>query len=123
MFSGAESLSLSEATSRGGQKVAFGLLWINLATAFLILVLLTVMRISGAREILRVLGCSFVYANITGLIAMTVVNALATRPGLRRLSRIPVLLLGVVLCTALGCLLAQALLVWMHFGVPTDFWP
>jgi LytS/YehU family sensor histidine kinase len=64
-----------------------------------------------------------VYANLTGLLGTWVLGGLAEKVLFSKLPMVPVLSLGLIVFTALGCLLAQVLLLETGFVVPPHFWP
>lgn len=107
--------------ARTKQKWGLSLLWINLAVAVVVLVLVAGNQISSVRELLHALAYALVYANLTGLLGVWALSALAEKLALRSpLS--PVVAVGVILLSALGCLLAQVLLMQIGFVVPQHFW-
>ncbi len=102
---------------------AFSLLWINLAVAMVVLILIVANQISSVRRLLQVLAYALVYANLTGILGTLVIGAIAQRLTLRKLPLIPVVAAGIILFTPVGCLLAQTLLMVIGFVVPQHFWP
>jgi len=102
-------------------KWAFSLFWINLAVAVVVLVLIVGNQISSVRELLHVLTYALVYANLTGAMGVLVLGGLAERFALRS-PLVPVVALGVIVLSALGCLLAQTLLMEIGFVIPQHFW-
>jgi sensor histidine kinase YesM len=103
-------------------KWAFSLLWINLAVVVVLLIQLTVNQISGIRELLHVLAYALIYANLTGLLGTWLLGGLAERLALRKFPIVPTVVVGVIVFSALGCLLAQALLMAIGLVVPQHFW-
>ena len=99
------------------------LLWVNLTVAVVALTQMTIGSLSGATQIARMLTYALVYANLSGFIALAFVKALAMRPRLRGPRSIPVLLAGIALCSALGCLLAQLVLTAAQMFTADQFWP
>lgn len=104
------------------RKWLLSLAWINLAVTVVILIQLVVNQISNVRELLHVLAYALVYANLTGLLGTWLLGGLAERLALRKVPLLPVLAVGFVVLTSLGCLLAQALLAGIGLVVPQHFW-
>jgi LytS/YehU family sensor histidine kinase len=107
-------------------KWAFPLIWINLAAVVVVLVVAAnVLSMPaqpfGGRELRQLLVYVFVYANLTGLPSVFALTALTKRLALRTLL-VPVVAAGVIVFSALGCLLAQTLLMELGFFVPQHFW-
>ncbi len=102
-------------------KWAFSFFWINLAVAVVVLVLIVGNQISSVRELLHVLTYALVYANLTGAMGVLVLGGLAERFALRS-PLVPVVAVGVIVLSALGCLLAQTLLMEIGFVIPQHFW-
>jgi hypothetical protein len=103
-------------------KWAFSLFWINLAVAVVVLVLIVGNQISSVRELLHVLTYALVYANLTGAMGVLVLGGLAERFALRS-PLVPVVAVGVIVLSALGCLLAQTLLMEIGFVIPQPSGP
>jgi LytS/YehU family sensor histidine kinase len=102
-------------------KWAFSLFWINLAVAVVVLILIVGNQISSVRELLHVLTYALVYANLTGAMGVLVLGGLAERFALRS-PLVPFVAVGVIAFSALGCLLAQTLLMEIGFVIPQHFW-
>lgn len=102
-------------------KWAFSLFWINLAVAVVVLVQIVGNQISSVRELLHVLTYALVYANLTGALGVLVLGGLAERLAPRG-PLVPVVAMGVIAFAALGCLLAQTLLMEIGFVIPQHFW-
>jgi len=102
-------------------KWAFSLFWINLAVAVVVLVLIVGNQISSVRELLHVLTYALVYANLTGAMGVLVLGGLAQRFAPRS-PLVPFVAVGVIAFSALGCLLAQTLLMEIGFVIPQHFW-
>jgi sensor histidine kinase YesM len=100
---------------------AFSFFWINLAVAVVVLVLLAGNQISSVRELLHVLVYALVYANLTGALGVWVLGGIAERLALRT-PLVPVVVVGVIGFSALGCLIAQVLLMEIGFEIPRHFW-
>lgn len=101
----------------------FSLVWINVAVAIAFLIQLTVNRIVSARELFYALGFSLVYANLTGVLGIVIVGALGAKAEVRKLPLVPVMFLGILVVSTVGCLLAQTLLMAIGLVVPKHFWP
>jgi sensor histidine kinase YesM len=101
----------------------FSLIWINGAVAIVVLVLLAANQIASARELFHVLGFSLIYANLTGVFGFLILGALMSRADVRRLPLVPVLFIGILVLSTVGCLLAQTLLMAIGLVVPQHFWP
>jgi sensor histidine kinase YesM len=104
-------------------KWALALLWINLAVAVVVLIENAAGQFASLRDLLRTATCALVYANLTGLLGTLVMGSLAERLTHRGVSLRFVVPVGIVLFTALGGLLAQALLMPLGFVTPGHFWP
>jgi two-component system sensor histidine kinase AlgZ len=104
-------------------KWVFSLFWINLAVGIVVLVLLAAGQISTLRNFLQILAYVLIYANITGLLAVFVIDRILGKLARRKLPVLPVVLISIVALTAVGSLLVQCLLMQMGFVVPVHFWP
>ncbi len=102
-------------------KWGLPLLWINLSIVLVYFVLLVSDQISFGKYLLHLFVLALIYANITGILGMVALNALARRLSLRD-PLAPILVLGVVVCVAAGCLLAQSLLISIGFLPSQRFW-
>lgn len=102
-------------------KWTLPLLWINLSIVVVYLVLLVSGQIVFGRNLLHVFVFALVYANLTGILGMVALNALARRLSLRD-PLAPILVVGVAVCVAAGCLLAQSLLIIIGFVPAQRFW-
>lgn len=100
----------------------FSLLWINLAVAVVVLILVLVNQISSVRELLRILAYALVYANLTGVLATLIIGGLAERLTRFKLPPVPVAMAAIIVFAPLGCLMAQALLMVVGLVVPQNFW-
>jgi len=103
-------------------KLAFPLLWINLAVALVLLIQVAGNGITGFPQFLHVAAYSLVFANLTGLLGLLVIGGLAAKLMPGRFPPVPVVAVGIIVVSAVGCLLAQALLVAVGFLVYRDFW-
>jgi two-component system, LytTR family, sensor histidine kinase AlgZ len=109
--------------TKASNKWAFALLWINLAVAVVILIENAAGRFGSLRDLLRTATYALVYANLTGLFGTLVLGAIAERLTRRGVSLRLVVPVGIVVFTALGGLLAQALLMQLGLVIPEHFWP
>jgi two-component system, LytTR family, sensor histidine kinase AlgZ len=101
----------------------FSLAWINVAVAIVVLIqVLTGNQIASAREVLNVLSFSLVYANLTGVLGIWVLGVLVPRADARGLPLVPVMFLGILVLSVVGCLMAQTLLMAVGLIVPKFFW-
>ena len=103
-------------------KWAFSFLWINLAVAVVILIQIAGNQVSSVREFLHILGYSLIYANLTGVLGILLMGGLVGRMMLRKFPLVPSVMASVVLFTAVGCLVAQTLLMVVGLVVPQHFW-
>jgi hypothetical protein len=101
---------------------AYSLLWVNLSVALVMLILIAGNQIKNVRDLLHVLIYALVYANLTGMLGTAVMGGLAEKVYLSGHSLIPFMAVGTITITAVGCLLAQTLLMEIGFVVPQDFW-
>lgn len=108
--------------SSRGRNWGFSLLWINLAVGVVVLIQIVSNQFSTARELLHALAFSFVYANLTGIFGILVLGSLAERLASRRVPMMPAVAVGIIVLTAVGCLMAQTLLMTVGLVVPHNFW-
>lgn len=101
---------------------AFSFFWINLAVAIVMLIQIAGNHVASARELLHMLAYSLVYANLTGVLGILAISGLAERLALRKCPLVPVMAIGIIVFTAVGCLLAQTLLMAIGMVVPRHFW-
>jgi two-component system sensor histidine kinase AlgZ len=113
---------MTAATAPFKNKWAFSLLWTNAAVALVILVVIATAPVHNARSILQTLAFTFVYANVTSILALFLLGWLVERLAAPRVPQWTVLIPGIVLFTAGGCLLAQALLAALGFSASQHFW-
>jgi sensor histidine kinase YesM len=97
-------------------------LWINLAVAVVVLVLLATHQISTFRDLMHMLAYALIYANLTGLLGILAIGGVVEKLAVRKGSLVPVVLVGVIVSAALGCLVAQTLLMAVGLVVPRHFW-
>ena len=104
-------------------KWAVALLWINLAVAIVIVVENATGQFANLQDLMRAATFALVYANLAGLFGTLVLGVLAERLAQRGVSLRFVVPVGIVVFTAFGGLLAQALLMQLGYGRPEHFWP
>jgi|SRR5882672_1063502 len=104
------------------RKWAFSLLWINLAVTIVVLIQIAGNQISSTRDLLRMLAYTLVYANLTGILGVLAIGGLAEIPAFRKVPLVRVVAFGIIVFSALGCLLAQTLLMVIGFVIPRHFW-
>ena len=111
------------ATTMAQMKSKWGLplLWINLPVVVVFFILLVSGQISLGKELMRIFAFALISANITGILGMFALTALARRLSLRD-PLAPVIIAGVVICVAAGCLLAQLVLTVTKLLSPQGFW-
>jgi sensor histidine kinase YesM len=114
--------SKSTAIAPGKRKWVFPLVWVNLAVVLMVLIQIGWNRISNVRDFLQALAYALVYANLTGVLGLLIVGDFAVRLAQRKIPLAPFVTVGIVLVTAVGCLLAQTLLRVLGFGMPSHFW-
>jgi hypothetical protein len=76
----------------------------------------------GVRELLRMLAYALFYANVTGVLGIWAMGRFAQGLALRKLPQVPLVAVGIMGFTVLGCLLAQALSMEMGYVIPQHFW-
>jgi sensor histidine kinase YesM len=101
---------------------AFALSLIIFAVAVVVLVQLAGNQITSVRELLHLLAYALVYAMLAGVLGVLVMGGLAERLALRKFPLAPFVAVAAMVATALGCLLAQTLLMEIGFVVPPHFW-
>jgi prepilin signal peptidase PulO-like enzyme (type II secretory pathway) len=100
---------------------AFAFSLIIFAVAVVVLVQIAGNQISSVRELLHLLAYALVYAIVAGVLGVLVLGGLAERLVLRKFPLVPFVALGAMVAIALGCLLAQALLMGIGLVVPPHF--
>jgi sensor histidine kinase YesM len=100
----------------------FSLVWINVAVATVVLLEVATNQIANLRDLRFALGYSLVYANLTGVLAIFVIGAFASKEWVRRLPLPATLALCILVFVPIGCLLAQTLLMTIGLVVPRHFW-
>jgi len=100
----------------------FSLLWINVAVALVVLIRVVGNQITSVRGLLYELAYSLVFANLTGILAMLVIGAIAVRLQARKIPLMPNMFACILVFVPAGCLLAQTLLMAIGMLVPRNFW-
>ena len=106
--------------ARGKWALAF--LWINLAVTLVVLMLFAGNQFSGVRQLLEVLFFTFICANITGIAGVLIISRISGSLAVGKVSLVLVVAAGVVVLTAVGCLLSQALAMEIGWSAPEQFW-
>jgi sensor histidine kinase YesM len=101
---------------------AFSLLWVNLAVLVVVLIMTAGKQALSGRELLHILAYTLFYANVTGVLGIWAMGGLAQGLALRKLPLVPSVAVGIIMFTALGCLLAQAVSMEMGYVIPQHFW-
>lgn len=101
----------------------FSLAWINAAVAIVVLIQVAANQIVNVGDLRFALSYSLVYANLTGVLAIFVISAFASKTWARRLPLPATLALCILVFVPVGCLLAQTLLMMIGLVVPRHFWP
>ena len=101
---------------------AFSLLWINLSVAVVILIQFAVNRTPSVRDLLSILAFSLVYANLTGVLGVLSLSVVVPELVRRKFPLVPVVAVGIILLTVVGCLLGQTVLMGIGFVIPQHFW-
>jgi sensor histidine kinase YesM len=105
------------------RKWLFSLLWVNAAVTVIAPLLQMVTNHSlDSKELLRVWAYSLVYANVAAIPAVVLMPLIVDRAAARKLPLVPIIIIGCVLFTVSGCLVAQLLVLWIGFGEPQHFW-
>ena len=105
-----------------GRAWIFSLLWTNLSVLLVVLVQIAGNGVWDPRDMLRMCAYSLVYANVTALPAILILPGLLGRLSGRRRRQVFVVVLGSLSFAAVGCLMAQTLLMWTHIAIPQHFW-
>jgi signal transduction histidine kinase len=103
-------------------KWAFVLLWTNVTVALVDLIVIATGQTPTVQSALHTLVFTFVYANLTSILAAVILGWLMEKAAARQVSPWMVAFPGIVVFVAGGCLLAQALLAAAGFPASQDFW-
>jgi LytS/YehU family sensor histidine kinase len=100
----------------------FSFLWVNLAVAIVVLILIVGNQISSGRDLLRILVYSLFYANLTGFLGVLILGGLATKLLGNNLRATPLVVVLILIVAPLGCLLAETLQMLLGFVDRRNFW-
>jgi sensor histidine kinase YesM len=100
----------------------FSLLWVNVAVVIVVLVQVIGNQITSMRAFVYAMGLALVFANLTGVLALVVIGALAARFQRRKIGLFPMIFVCIVVFVPAGCLLAEALLMAVGIVAPRNFW-
>jgi two-component system, LytTR family, sensor histidine kinase AlgZ len=101
----------------------FSLLWVNAAVTVLVPLLQMATNHSwDAKELLRVWASAVFYANVAAIPAVVLMPLIVDRAAARKLPLVPIIILGCILFTVTGCLVAQLLSLGLGIGEPQRFW-
>jgi sensor histidine kinase YesM len=103
-------------------KWAFALLWTNVAVALTNLIVFATHPNIPFRDLLHSLVFTFVYANLTSILAVVILGWLIERAAARQVSPWKIVIPGILVFVLGGCLLAQALLAAAGFSASSHFW-
>ncbi len=103
-------------------KWAFSLLWTNVAVALVDLIVFAGNPARNTRELLQTLAFTFVYANLTSILAVLILGWLVERVAVRKVSPWKIGIPGILVFTAGGCLVAQSLLAAAGVSPTHHFW-
>lgn len=103
-------------------KWAFSLIWTNVAVALVDLVVFVSNPARTMRDLLQTLAFTFVYANITSILAVLILGWVIDRAVIRKVSPWWVAILGILFFVTAGCLAVQALLAALGFSASPHFW-
>jgi len=103
-------------------KWLFSLLWTNVALALVDLIVFVGGSARTTRELLQGLAFTFVYANLTSVLALLILGWLIEKAALRGMSPWKVVVPGILVFTVAGCLLAQSILAAAGLSQSDHFW-
>jgi len=103
-------------------KWAFSLLWTNVAVVLTDLIVFAGGPPRTTRELLQTVAFTFVYANLTSILAILILGSMIEKAVLQKVSPWWVVIPGILVFTAGGCLLAQTLLAAAGFSASQHFW-
>jgi sensor histidine kinase YesM len=103
-------------------KFAFALLWTNVAVVLVDLIVFVGGPARATRELLQSLAFTFVYANLTSILAVLILGWLIEKATVRKMSPWNVVIPGILLFSAGGCLLAQSFLAATGLSGSQHFW-
>jgi sensor histidine kinase YesM len=100
----------------------FAFLWVNLAVAIVVLILIVGGQISSRHEFLRILVYSLFYANLTGFLGVLILSGLATKLLGANPRAVPLVVVLILVVAPMGCLLAETLQMLLGFIDRQNFW-
>jgi len=100
----------------------FALLWVNAAVAVVFVIQWTANPHWRLSDVLHSLLYSLVIANVTGVLGMLLMNGFVQRLALRKMPLIPFIGAGILVVSAAGLLLGQAVFMEVGFVAPAHFW-
>ena len=103
-------------------KWAFTLLWTNVAVALTDLIVFAGGPPHTTRELLQSVAFTFVYANLTSVLALLTLGRLIERAAVRGVSPWKIGIPGILVFVIGGCLLAQSILAAFGLSVTHHFW-
>jgi len=103
-------------------KWAFVLLWTNVAVAVVELIAIAVNPTRSARDLLQSAAFTFAYSNLTSILAALILGWVMEKAVVRGVSPWKVVIPGILVFTAGGCLLAQSLLAGAGLSGRQHFW-
>jgi two-component system, LytTR family, sensor histidine kinase AlgZ len=103
-------------------KWLFSLLWTNAALALVDLIVFAGGSARTTRELLQSVAFTFVYANLTSILALLILDQLIQRAAVRGVSPWKVVVPGILVFVIGGCLLAQSILAAVGFSASHHFW-
>lgn len=103
-------------------KWAFALLWTNAVLVLVDLIVFLSNPTRPTRDLLQSFAFTFVYANLTSILAVLILGWLMEKAAARKVSPWKVAIPGILVFTAGGCLLAQSLLAAAGFSASQLFW-
>ena len=98
------------------------LLWTNVAVALIQLIVYAVNPTRSTRDLLQSLAFTFLYANLTSLLAALILGWLMEKAVARGVNPWKLAIPGILVFTTGGCLLAQSLLAALGFSAWQHFW-
>jgi len=103
-------------------KWAFSLLWTNLAVALVNLIVIASGQVSTLRSLLHTLVFTFVFANLTSILALFILGWLIEKAEFSKVPPWKVMIPGILLFTTAACLVAQTLLAAAGLSASRHFW-
>jgi two-component system, LytTR family, sensor histidine kinase AlgZ len=98
------------------------MVWVNLAVMVVLIIIIPGDQTVSRRGLLHLLAYVLFYANVTGVLGIWAMGRLVQGLALRKLPLGPYVAGGIIVFTALGCLLAQVLSMEMGYVIPQNFW-